>query len=253
MNICSSIAIHFLMAIILVMYPTIAHADAFIPTMISANLLWLFTLPLVVAFEGWFMSRWQWNKPYKNALRGNLWSMLAALPLGLALSILGGYLSSKDAQSTLAFIPKSTRYLLSQTFLYGQLPAPSYGFIDGFGSAGIFLAGLLFVGICWFLTFGVEGYYYGKKNPLLPRGTIYGFTAIVNLVSYSILMSLWVPYSYVAASSGQNTELQFCSHANTWSSRCPDILVKFPEIKEKRLNECYHLGIQEDHCLKGSN
>lgn len=186
---------------VLLMPPVAANADAFIPTMISANLLWLCALPLVVVVEGRFMAHWNWQEPYKNALRGNLWSMLAALPLGVGLSILGGYLSSKDAQTTLAFIPDAARHLLAQTFLYGQLPAPSYGFIAGFGEAGIFLAALLFIGICWLLIFGVEGYYYGKKNPLLPKGKVCGFTAIVNLISYALLLAMWLPYSYYSASS----------------------------------------------------
>jgi len=238
---------------VLVMFPVVANADAFIPTMISANLLWIFALPLVVAVEGWFMARWNWQEPYKNALRGNLWSMLAALPLGVGLSILGGYLSSKDAQITLAFIPETARHLLAQTFLYGQLPAPSYGFIAGIGEAGIFLAALLFVGICWLLTFGVEGYYYGKKNPLLPRGKVYGFTAIVNLISYSLLLALWLPYSYYAASSDQNFQRRICAQSSSWSSRCSDILARFPDVKEKRLGECHRRGIQEDRCLERSN
>lgn len=82
------------MALILAVVPLLAHADAFLPTMISANVLWVLALPLVVAVEGWVMTRWQWQQPHKNALKGNLLSMLAALPIGVGLSILGRYLSS---------------------------------------------------------------------------------------------------------------------------------------------------------------
>jgi hypothetical protein len=235
------------------MAPLVARADAFIPTMISANVLWVLALPLVVAIEGWLMVQWKWQRPYKNALKGNLWSMLAALPVGVGLSMVGAYLGGRDAQTTFAFLPESARRLLAQTFLYGRLPAPSYGFIDGFGKAGIFLAALLFVGICWLLTFAVEGHYYGTKNPSLTRRHVYGRTAFANLLSYGALLLLWIPYSYHSASSGQDFERQFCAQSNSWSIRCTDIWARFPEVKEARLRECRDRGLQEQICLSGSN
>jgi hypothetical protein len=240
----------FYVAVFLIFVSKLAYADAFIPTMISANVLWIVVLPLVVLVEGWFMARWKWEKPYKNSLFGNLWSMLAALPLGIGLSILGGYI--RDAQTTFAFIPESARYLLASTFLYGQISAPSYDFIDdGFGYAGIALAALFFIGVCWLLTLGVEGYYYVKKNPLLPRGKVYGLTALVNIISYSLLLALWIPYSYHVASTNQESLKYTCSKANSMSSRCPQIWAKFPEIREIRINECSRRLIGEVDCLTG--
>ena len=38
-----------------------AYADAFMPTMVSANVLWLLALPLVVAVEGLIMAHWKWQ------------------------------------------------------------------------------------------------------------------------------------------------------------------------------------------------
>jgi hypothetical protein len=204
--------------------PISALADGFLPTMISANALWVVALPLVVAVEGWFMVRWKWEEPYKNSLRGNLLSMFAALPIGIALSVLGWYLVSNDGQATLGFIPTSARELLGQTFLYGQLPAPSYGFIDEAGNAGIYLAALLFMGICLLLTFGVESYYYRKKNPQLSRGTVFCQTAIANLISYLLLFALWIPYSYHSASAADDFWQDFCRRGSGWSSACTKIL-----------------------------
>ncbi len=222
-----------------------AYADAFIPTMVSANVLWLLALPLVVAVEGLIMVHWKWQRPFKNALIGNLLSMLAALPIGFGLSIFGGYISNKSAHAD------SARYLLAQTFLYGQLPAPSYGFIDNYGHAGIYLAALLFMGICWLLTFVVEGYYYGKKNPSLPKAKVYRNTAIVNIISYCLLIALWIPYSYHDAKSEEGFMKQHCAEAGAWGRDCPKVLAKYPEIKQQRLRSCERRGITEDVCLKG--
>jgi hypothetical protein len=80
------------LAVALASTSTSAFANAFIPTMISANVVWLFVLAPIVAIEGWLMARWEWERPYKSALNGNLVSMLAALPFGVLLSMAGGYL-----------------------------------------------------------------------------------------------------------------------------------------------------------------
>jgi len=165
--------------------------------------------------------------------------------------VLGGYLSSKDVPIALSFIPESLRHLLAQTFLYGQLPTPTYGFIKGFGNSGIFLAALLFIGICWLLTVGVEGHYYKKKNPQLPKDKVFRGTVFVNLVSYCVLLILWLPYSYIDAQSEQRFFQHACSQASSYSSSCPEVFARFPEIKEKRLAECHSRGIQEGDCLKG--
>lgn len=234
------------MVTFLIVISTKAYANAFIPTMVSANVVWLLILPLVVAVEGSLMAYWKWEKPYKHAFFGNLWSMLAALPVGFGLSILGNYIS-KDAATA-----DSARYMLAQILLYGQVTTPSYGSIsDGSSYSGIILAALLFIGICWILTFVVEALYYGKKNPNLPKANVYRRTAIVNIISYCLLIALWLPYSYQAANSEEEFMKQHCAEAGGWGRDCPKILAKYPEIKQQRLRSCESRGIKEDICLKG--
>lgn len=160
-----------------------AQADAFVPTMISANILWFFVLPVIVALEGWLMARQKWQEPYWTALKGNLWSMAAALPLQVVLSILGGYVAERD---TLAFIPYNIRFFLAQVLLYGQ----------AYDARDIFLAPIIFIGICWAFSVAVEGYYYSLRNPLLPRKKVYRTTVIVHIISYLLLLALWLPYLY---------------------------------------------------------
>ncbi|MGO9473188.1 MAG: hypothetical protein ACLPWS_07185, partial [Rhodomicrobium sp.] len=73
-----------------------AHADAFIPTVASANIRWLFVFPVIVVLEGWLMARQKWKAQYKSALKVNLLSIVAELPFEVTLSMLGGYLASHD-------------------------------------------------------------------------------------------------------------------------------------------------------------
>lgn len=230
--------------------PIVAHADGFLPTMISANILWLLALPLVVALEGWMMKRWGWTAPYKNSFWANLWSMVAAIPIGFFLSYVGAYLGSKDGQAALSFIPTSVTFNLAQVFLYGNLPAPSYGYINGLGGiAGIPLAGLVFIGICWLLTFGVEGRYYRVRNPLVSKAAIYRGAALSNLASYSLLLTMWLPYSYMSAVSGEAMERRLCQSSNAWSSSCLKIWSRYPEIKADRIHACEDNGIDAVKCV----
>jgi hypothetical protein len=192
------------------------------------------------------MAYWRWEKPYKHALIGNLWSMLAALPLGFGLSILGSYISKKPS------LADSSKYILAQILLYGQVTTPSYGSISaGSGYSGIILAALLFIGICWLLTFVVEALYYSKKNPNIPKSNVFLRTALVNIVSYSLLIALWLPYSYQAAKSEEGFMKHHCAEAGGWGRDCPKILEKYPEIKQQRLKSCERRGIEEGTCLKG--
>ncbi|MGO9462372.1 MAG: hypothetical protein ACLP1W_20010 [Rhodomicrobium sp.] len=87
-----------------------AHADAFIPTVASANIRWLFVFPVIVVLEGWLMARQKWKAQYKSALKVNLLSIVAELPFEVTLSMLGGYLASHDDHATFAFIPYNIRY-----------------------------------------------------------------------------------------------------------------------------------------------
>lgn len=232
--------------------PIAAHANGFLPTMISANILWLLALPLVVAIEGWMMKRWGWIAPYKNSFWANLWSMLAAIPIGFLLSYIGVYLGSNDGQAALSFIPKSVTFNLAQVFLYGELMPPSYGHIIGPNRAGISLAGLVFIGICWLLTFGVEGRYYRIQNPLVSKSAIYRGTAFSNLVSYSLLLTMWLPYSYMSAASAETMLRSTCQRPDLWSSNCPSIFTRYPEIKAYRLHACDVNGIDAVKCLSSS-
>jgi len=230
--------------------PMAAHADGFLPTMISANILWLLALPIVVALEGRMMKRWGWTAPYKNSFWANLWSMVAAVPIGFFLSYAGAYLGSKAGQAALSFIPTSVMFHLAQVFLYGNLPAPSYGYINGFGGmAGIPLAGLVFIGICWLLTFGIEGHYYRTRNPLISKSAIYRGAALSNLASYILLLTMWLPYSYMSAVSGEAMERRICQSANSWSSACMKIWARYPETRVDRIHACEVNGIDAVKCV----
>lgn len=169
-------------------------------------------------------------------------------------SMLGGYFASRGAQADLLATPASVRHFLAQVLLYGQTPTPSYGFIASAGNeAWIFLAVLLFMGICWLLTFAVEAVFYARKNPLLPRSTVLRCTALVNIGSYGLLAALWLPYSYHSARSDQTSLRQICSRPNSGSHWCPDIWARFPETREQRLASCTRLGIPDQRCFPGTN
>jgi len=241
------------LAVVLTSASAPAFADAFIPTMISANVVWLFVLAPVVAIEGWLMARWQWERPYKAALGGNLVSMLAALPFGVFLSMVGSYLARTDSRSTFPYLSDSVRFFLAQALFYGDTPAPSYGYIVGWSMARVLFAALIFIGLCWLLTFAVEGYYYSRKNPSRPRTEVFRRTALANAASYCFLIALWLPYSYHSARSAQELERETCADPSSWSSRCTDIWVRFPEVREHRLTACGNREISEGRCLERSN
>lgn len=190
---------HAMLAVALASASACALANGFIPTMISANVVWFLALAPIVAIEGWFMAGWEWERPYRYALMGNLVSMAAALPFGILLSLAGGYLASADAKAAFPYLADSTRFFLAQALLYGDTPVPSRGFIADSGMAGIFLAALIFIGFCWLLTFAVEGYYYARKNPSRPRLEVFRRTALANVASYCFLLALWLPYSFYCA------------------------------------------------------
>ena len=244
---------HAFLASALALVSASACADAFIPTMISANVIWLLVLAPVVMIEGWLMARWKWVEPYKTAINGNLLSMLAALPFGVLLSLGGGYLVSVDAKTTFSFLSDSVRFFLAQALFYGDTPVPSYGFVVAFSSAGIFLAALIFIGLCWLLTFAVEGYYYSRRNPSRPRKEIFRGTALANLASYCFLVALWLPYSYLSASSAQESARRICAEPSSWSSGCSGIWAKFPEVRHLRVAACGKREIPEGRCLERSN
>jgi hypothetical protein len=187
------------LACFLAIMPTAALANAFVPTMISANVMWVVAFPVIVFLEGWMMARWKWRSPYLNSFIANLLSAIAALPIGVGLSIAGGFIS-RDQSWVTSFLSGSARHFLAQLFSYGQLPTPydeawlHQASPTGFQMVGVPLAAILFIGICWCLTFAVEGWYYTKRNRTLPRSHIYRGTAVANLASYFVLMVVWLPY-----------------------------------------------------------
>jgi hypothetical protein len=227
-----------------------ALADAFLPTMISANVLWVVALPLVVVIEGWFMTRQKWNSPYKNSLLGNLLSMLAAIPLGIALSSIGLFIGRLDLSAFGATVELIRRFSI-QVFLYGDLQSPSYGYVSGFNMAGVVLAAIIFMGICWLFSIIIEGIYYGKKNPEVPKAVIFRVTTTSHFISYCILFAVWFPYSYSVAKSTEDRSKHFCERPNIWLSNCPEIFEKFPEAKKVRLDACSKQGIIEELCMSG--
>jgi hypothetical protein len=228
----------------------VAHANGFMPTMIVANVLWLVVLPVVSVLEGAMMKRWGWQAPYKNSFWANFWSMIAAIPVGLALSYIGGYLVSFNGKASLDFIPETVSRTLAGIFLYGHLPAPSYGYITSHGGmASLSLAGLAFIGICWALTFAVEAYYHRVRNPSMARSVIYRGVAVANLVSYSLLLLMWLPYSYFSAIANESMERHMCTRSNTWSSSCLKMWSRYPELKTERLKNCEEDGVDATACI----
>lgn len=226
-----------------------AHANGFMPTMIFANVLWLIVLPVVSVLEGAMMKRWGWQAPYKNSFWANFWSLLAAIPVGLVLSYIGSYLVSSSGQASLGFVPPAIRGALAGIFLYGHLPAPSYGYVTSYGMGSLSLAGIAFIGICWVLTFAVEARYLRVRNPSVPPTSIYRGVAVSNLASYSLLLVLWLPHSYFSAMADESMERSTCSQSSSWSSSCFKIWSRYPEIKTERLKNCQDNGIDATACI----
>jgi hypothetical protein len=224
-----------------------AWADAFIPTMLSANILWILALPIVVMIEGWFMAKRQWHSPYRTALIGNILSMIAALPFGVLLSLLG------DVVAKSQFLPDTLRNVLAQILIYGQLPTPTYGFIGAnhyMGMSGVYLAATGFIGLCWAFSILVEGFYYGKKNPSIAKSTVYKVTTQSHLVSYALLLFLWLPYSFYSAKSQELSMRDgLCLWPNAWSATCYQIFDLYPEAKQARLKNCRLRQIEDDDCI----
>jgi hypothetical protein len=177
------------LACFLAIMPAAALANAFVPTMITANVMWVVAFPVIVFLEGWMMARWKWRSPYLNSFIANLLSAIAALPIGVGLSFAGDFIS-RDQSWVTSFLSDSARHFLAQLFWYGQLPTP----YEAWSPFGVPLAAIMFVGICWCLTFAVEGWYYTKRNRALTRSDIYRGTAVANLASYFVLMVVWLPY-----------------------------------------------------------
>jgi hypothetical protein len=218
--------------------------------MVSANALWILALPVIVTIEGWFMARQKWPRPYMHALKGNLWSMLAAIPLGLGLSVLGIYISSRD--NLLDFIPDEIRFILAETFMYGSLRSPSWGFIyiSPSGLSDVCLAALVFLGCCWFFSTAIEGYYYSKKYSTVSTKAVFKITAVAHVVSYCVLLLMWSLYSYESTKSEQEFGKIICAAPNAWSYECKMIFEKYPDIKELRLSACQRQGIDHERCVR---
>ena len=231
----------------------LAHANGFLPTMISANILWFLALPLVVFMEGWLLRRWGWTSPFKASFWANVLSMVAALPVGVGLSLLGAWLVPMRGNGVLleAGASRQVEFIVGQVLLYGQVSAPAFGFTGGASPmAQVALAALGFMALCWALTVVVEGWYLGRKNPSMGRRVLARKVALMHLISYSALAALWLPYAYWGAMETEQRSIRFCSQALSWSSRCETIWQKFPDAREKRLADCAKNQVEEGRCLK---
>ncbi len=239
-----------IISIVALLIVPFAHANGFMPTMIIANVFWLVVLPIVSILEGTMIKRWGWKAPYRNSFWANFWSMIAAIPVGLALSYIGAYLVSDSGQTNADFIPEMVRRALAGVFLYGNLPAPSYGYVTSYGGmASLSLAGLAFIGICWVLTFGVESRYHRVRNPSIASASIYRGVAVSNLASYCLLLLMWLPYSYFSAIENESMERNMCTRSRSWSSSCLKMWSLYPELKKERLRNCKEDGVDATACV----
>jgi hypothetical protein len=222
-------------------FPASAHADAFIPSLISANILWALALPVVVGLEGFLIERSGWQSPYKTSLIANLLSMAAALPLGVIITLAAAALGNIRADGIQAVVMGA--------LVYGGVPVPSYGYLGRQEYASLLLAALVFMGLCWLATWAVEGWYFAKRNPNIRKREIYSRTAKINLASYTLLLALWLPYSLYSAYEGEEWVKDSCSSWNYWGSECPAVWSKYPDIRASRLQSCSSQGMDAQACL----
>jgi len=235
----------------LLLSPATAWANAFLPTIISANVLWALTLPLVVSVEGLLLRRWGWQSPFKVSLKANLLSMFVALPFGLALSFLGGWLTPMRGPGRLQAwgMGEEAARFLGQVLLYGHPNAPAFGFAGGSSMmAEVTLAALCFMGLCWLLTITIEGWYLAKKSPVQPRKMLVRRVLGMHLLSYAILAVLWLPYAYKGAKAEEVSMVRHCSEPTSWSEHCSAILDKYPEALATRMARCSSKAISPERC-----
>ncbi len=228
-------------AAVLCIFAVSANANAFIPSLISANVLWALALPVVVGLEGFLIARSGWQEPYKTSFVANLLSMAAALPLGIVITLLAATLGDERTQGMQAVV--------TGALVYGGVPVPSYGYLGRNEVSSWVLAALIFMGLCWLATWIVEGWYFAKHNPSIARRDIYSRTAKINLASYAMLVALWVPYSLYFAYQGEEQEKASCSNWHFWGPDCPAIWSKYPEIRAARLQSCSSQGMNTETCL----
>lgn len=195
---------------LLISASSIAHADAFIPTMVSANVLWIVMLPVVIGIEGWFMARQNWPNPYKASTVANILSMLAVLPIEIGLSALGGSLVGMNGSKD------SLKAFFGGLLMYGWVPAPKYGFVGFDEYSSIALAAILFIGICWMFSIVIESLYYTRKYRNTDKRTIWRLTVKSHSVSYALILALWLPYSYFSARSAERDAIQFLFQSCCW-------------------------------------
>ena len=228
-----------------------AHANAFIPTMMSANLLWVVILLPVVAIEGALMKKWGWAAPYRSALGGNTLTMLIALPFGLLLSFLGAA-CGEWGKAANPGVAQQLLYFLAQVFLYGSAPTPTYGFAGSQSFSdllGMLLASLLFVGCCWIFTIYFEANFYARRNKNLESKYILRKTIFMHVISYGVLMALWIPISIYSAKKSHDYQTEVCARFNVSFEPCVQIWKQYPEVKARRLSECISGGVDQQDCF----
>jgi hypothetical protein len=234
--------------------PTLAAANGFLPTMITSGVVWLLVLPLVVVTEAWFLRRWGWQDAAWTAVCANLLSTVAALPLGLALSGLGAWLVPLGGGGPLREVGLSAEAtsVVGQVLLYGQAPAPSFGFVGGPSTvAATLLATLGFMAVCGLFTVVVEGLYLRRKNPSLGRRALVRQVVRMHLASYGLLAALWLPAAWFGAREAERQAVGTCSRADSWSGACPQVLRLFPDAAAARAADCAQRGAPAERCLQG--
>jgi len=206
-----------------------ARADAFIPTMLTANVLWILILPVVIGIEGWFMARQKWPKPYGASFIANILSMLAVLPVEVGFSAIGAAMPKTGIGSFFAGM-----------LTYGWVPVPSYGYTVDFNQdSAMLLASILFIGLCWLFSIAIEALFYRRRfraliGSQIEKRDIWRVTIKSHSVSYALILALWLPYSFYSAYMVQEEAKKSCALPNESSKICAKIFEKFPEVKEKR-------------------
>lgn len=181
------------------------------------------------------MAKRNWISPYRTAFISNLWSMLASLPIGFLLSWMGSMiekLTSSDPS-----LRSQLTFDLAQVFYFGQLRGPDFGFVVSGTNSGIGLAALVFIGICWSVTVGVEGRYYQHINPKISRRQAIRAAVFFNVVTYCVLLVMWLPYSYYEVKSEEEFYKKVCSSSSSDSMHCDYIFNKYPEIRRQHFKD----------------
>lgn len=214
-------------------------ANAFIPTMVYASGIYLLVLPIVVILEGWFLQRWGWQQPYAAAVKANALSTLAAIPIGVAFTWAGWWLYAEGGHMLVDWgVNKFLVWGLTGVLLYGGAPAPTYGFVGDANFGPVAFAAFGFIGLCWLITIIIEGWYLARKNPSMKTTSLATKIFLMHLASYTVLISMWVPFTYLDAEYEERSLLRHCLNPGWSASNCDAIWRKYPELEHAKSPVC---------------